>query len=351
MENSEKDPIKWYVLSTIFRRELKVQDDMRHYGIECYIPMTYEVRMRRGRKQRLLMPAVRNLIFAHDTEEGLKEYIKGTREVIYFRKRINGNQREPMSVSDHEMENFIRLTEHVEQNMIYFAPGEIKFHVGDKIKIHGGVFDGVEGILVRLPGKRSKSLVVSIPSVMDVAVTLQPEVIELISNTGEPEKKPSVNVKEQKRKAKTQVNIEEDSKQLFTLAYKKLFACPDKQSHENEYNILMSEMRQLYDLLILRKGYIAQQEGLLSLALYLASIALSKDTEKATKRMEAAMTKLKGTSMLKLRLQMYYALYHPDTELLQQVKQEVASWNRLKASLQQQKILEEIKLIDEMKTK
>ena len=53
--------------------------------------------------------------------------------------------------------------------VIYLPPTEYSMQKGDRVRITGGVFEGVEGIFVRVKGDRR--VVVSIQGVMAVATT------------------------------------------------------------------------------------------------------------------------------------------------------------------------------------
>ena len=52
---------------------------------------------------------------------------------------------------------------------------------GQRIRIIGGVFDGAEGVLLKVKGIRDKRLVVSLPNLLTVAATrIEPEFIQIL---------------------------------------------------------------------------------------------------------------------------------------------------------------------------
>ncbi len=61
------------------------------------------------------------------------------------------------------------LDKSYDQQVIYLPPTEYSMQKGDRVRITGGVFEGVEGIFVRVKGDRR--VVVSIQGVMAVATT------------------------------------------------------------------------------------------------------------------------------------------------------------------------------------
>ena len=322
---STDEAARWYVLSANYRSEVKIRDDLRRLGFDCYLPMRYELKEQRGKKKRLLVPAINGMVFVKSTKSALEEYITTTKLPTYFRMSGIPGRKKPIVVPDRDMENFMRVTQQVEEQLSYFQPDEIKLHVGDKIRVHGGVFDGVEGVLMRVPGKRSKQLVVSIPEISAVAVSLSPEVVELVDQP-----------------ARKSTDIDGDLKHLFTLAYEKQFAPPDRVAQENEYNLLVIELRRTLQRVQPFKGYTAQRQAELALPVYIATKALGLDANEATQRLLSAINSLKATSLLRLRLQLYYALLNPDASLLESVKTRVEEWKKAPLSNQQRLFKEEL---------
>ena len=319
------DAARWYVLSANYRNEMKIRDDLRRLGFNCYLPMRYELKERQGKKKRLLVPAINGMVFVRSSKTTLDDYIATTKLPTFYRMSGIPGQKKPIIVPDRDMENFMRVTQQVEEQLSYFRPDEIKLRVGDKIRVHGGVFDGVEGVLMRVPGKRSKQLVVSIPEISAVAVSLSPEVVELVNQpTGK------------------STDIDADLKHLFTLAYEKQFAPPDRVAQENEYNLLVIELRRTLQRVEPYKGYTAQRQAELALPVYIATKALEQDANEATQRLLSAINSLKATSLLRLRLQLYYALLNPDANLLESVKTRVEEWKKAPLSNQQRLFKDEL---------
>ena len=56
-ENSE-ERIWFSVGCTSPQKELKVRDDVRRYGLQAFVPLTYVVKSQRGQKLRALVPAI-----------------------------------------------------------------------------------------------------------------------------------------------------------------------------------------------------------------------------------------------------------------------------------------------------
>ena len=137
------------------------------------------VRTYAGRKTRQRIPAISNLIFVRASEERVQEVKERTRILQYLCMRQDGRNRR-IIVPDDDMAAFQRVAG-AEEEVLYFRPEEIDFERGDRVRIHGGDFDGVEGIFVKVQGKRNKMVVVTIPTLVSVAtLTFAPELLEKI---------------------------------------------------------------------------------------------------------------------------------------------------------------------------
>lgn len=272
----------WFVLRAVFKKELAVRDALRRSGLRCYVPMRYQVEAQQGHKLRRLVPAITELVFVYGTEEQISEAKAKLRETCYWLTRpvLGKNRREKVIVSDRDMENFIRITEQNEQEVTYFRPDEVSLATGDRIRIHGGAFDGVEGVLVKVKGKREKQLVVSIPDLAVAAVSVKPDVVEVVS---------------QQRPASH--NILGDAKELIRLSTTMLTSPPDKGTSRHEWDLLYREIQGLYQSLQPRKGYIPSTEAQLSLSLLLAERVLGSVNESTLQRCRTAVSRLRPSKL------------------------------------------------------
>ena len=82
-------------------------------------------------------------------------------------------------------------------------------------------------------------------------------------------------------------------------AQRLLFEIPDKYQHENEYYLLLSELRRARERLKTFKGYTPATEAELALPMYLAAVQLQEGIPEAESRLQTAISKLKDTSKLK----------------------------------------------------
>jgi len=289
LANNQRDAQEkfWFVIGSTNRmKELQIRDEARNQGLEAFVPVMYAYQTIRGQKQRRLIPALSGYIFVKATTVELQDFFAKSRYNLFPRKSTFTNKNDFLTVPNHDMENFIAVTECSKEQITYFKPDEIVLQTGDKIRIQGGIYDGREGIVMRIKGKRNKHLVVQIPGVIVAAVELKPDMVSLLPHPTELREKPSK-------------NLDKDRKLVFEIAHRLLFEIPDKYKQEEEYYLLLSELKRGVARISSFKGYVASAEAELALALYLASEALGEEISIAKERLEKAILKLKDSSKLK----------------------------------------------------
>ena len=358
----------WFVLGcTSPRHELKVRDDARRYGLQSFVPLKYEVKNVRGREQRQLVPALSRYIFVRGTLDEVQDYIANAHYIVYIQRSTFSGHKEFLTVPTKAMEDFIAITEHHEEYVTYFSPREIRLNVGDQIRVKGGIYDGREGVIMRVKGKRNHHLVVQIPGILIAAIEMSPEMIEFITpgsghfvTSGRNVTKcPDPGV------TKPSKNIDKDKKLLFDLAHRLLFEIPDKYQNENEYYLLLSEMKRTQARLVTFKGYTPATEAELALPLYMAavksdSVTMGSGTNaahpmgtvvpdpsvtQAESRLRKAIAALKPSSLLRAKCQLYLGVLSHDEALLQQLQTLFATWRKSPLSPNQRTLIDEYALL------
>ena len=282
----EDNEIRWYAVGcTSSMKELKVRDDIRNYGLEAFVPLKYEIKTIKHQKHRALVPAIPGLMFAKGTLEELKEYIQDhSHYPVYLRKSTFSNKEDYLTVRTKEMEEFIAVTEDNEAHITYFRPEEINLQAGDRIRVKGGLYDGKEGIVMRIKGKRNKHLVVQIPGMLVAAIEMAPELVEPQQDAVT--EKPSR-------------DVEGDKKLLFDYAHRVLFEINGRYKEDAEYYLLMSEIKRAKARLATFKGFTPATEAELALPMFMAAAVLGEDIEPSKERLNKAITRLKDSSKLK----------------------------------------------------
>ncbi len=160
--------LSWFAMSATFGRELKAKEYLEGKNVECFVPMRWSiVADRRNNKTRQLVPAIKNLIFAHTTKERIQELKRGVSYLQYLTCNANGC-RVPIVVPDGQMQQFIAVCETHDDKLTYLSPEEINLSEGTRVRIVGSTFDGVEGIFVKVKNKRKKRVVVQVQGIAAV---------------------------------------------------------------------------------------------------------------------------------------------------------------------------------------
>ena len=161
--------LNWYTLRITYGRELALQEYLNSEGIENFIPMHYEYTIKNERRVRKLVPAVHNLVFVRSSRsciDAIKESRSATLPIRYIMDR---EYHRPIIVPDSQMRNFMAV-----------EPSELNIRKGTRVRITGGLFEGVEGEFVRV--RNDRRVVVTIEGVMAVATTfVHPSLVEPVT--------------------------------------------------------------------------------------------------------------------------------------------------------------------------
>ena len=229
------------------------------------------------------------------SDEQLKEYIEDHANFpVYLRKSTFSNKEDYLTVRTKEMEEFIAVTEDNEAHITYFRPEEINLQAGDRIRVKGGLYDGKEGIVMRIKGKRNKHLVVQIPGMLVAAIEMAPELVEMAPKKEDGRCKMDDVVNEKPSK-----DVEGDKKLLFDYAHRVLFEINGRYKEDAEYYLLMSEIKRAKARLATFKGFTPATEAELALPMFMAAAILGEDIEPSKERLNKAITRLKNSSKLK----------------------------------------------------
>lgn len=173
------DPKIWFPMRVTYSREMKVKGELDRLGIENFVPMTYKVMdAETDSPHRELMPAINNLIFVHSTQKRISE-LKMKNEVLeplrYMMDHTSGKESEIMTVPDRQMENFMRVASMTDDSVMFLDNETIVGKEGKRVKIMGGAFEGVTGVIRRV--KRCKRVVVELEGIASVAIAFVPAVL------------------------------------------------------------------------------------------------------------------------------------------------------------------------------
>ena len=184
---TEEGPKAWFPMRVTYQREMKVKAELDRLGIECFVPMRYKVLESRKtlagdspddgdtELRRELVPAINNLIFVHSSQERISE-LKMTNEMLeplrYMLDRTASREHAIMTVSDRQMENFMRVASKTDDSVMFLDEETVVGKEGKRVEIMGGPFEGVTGVIKRV--KRCKRVVVELEGIASVAIAFVP---------------------------------------------------------------------------------------------------------------------------------------------------------------------------------
>lgn len=179
-KSNDIDDVVWFAVSSPHRRELKAKKLLDDHHIENFIPMRYEVVESRKGKERILTPAIHNLIFAKTSRRILQQLKTGIPYIQYKTRPENGRN-VPIVVPDSQMEQFIAVCRSQDDRLVYLQPEEINLRKGVRVKILGGAFDGVEGVFVEMKGRQERRVVVLVEGLAAVVMAeISPDLIQVL---------------------------------------------------------------------------------------------------------------------------------------------------------------------------
>ncbi len=160
-ENREE----WFALRVTYSRELKVKAQLDAIGIESYVPMHFETRTRNGQPRKVWAPLIHNLLFVRASALRLRS-LKSTTDlpIRYIMDRASGS---PAVIPERQMRDFMAVVATCDAHVEIVPPQSIELSRGDRVRVTGGPFAGIEGRYIRHKG-HSKVAV----AVRDIATAL-----------------------------------------------------------------------------------------------------------------------------------------------------------------------------------
>ena len=175
---ADKDSEIWYAMRATYRREPDAMRLLEKENFGCFVPMQYKISIKKGKKIRVLVPVVHNLLFVHARPSELKRVKSQVAYLQYITDTRNGQK---IIIPDNEMQRFIAVAGSYSDHLLYFQPDELNLSKGTKVRITGGDFEGQEGIFLKVKGARDRRVVIAIQGVIAVAMTtIHPNLIEVI---------------------------------------------------------------------------------------------------------------------------------------------------------------------------
>lgn len=166
---------KWFALRITYQRELKAKEELDRLGVENFLPMRrVRERGRLGRFVWVERPAFHNYLFVRSTQAVIDRIKTFHLPWIRYVIRTVEGRREILTVPEKQMRHFIAVAGSEADGVLYLDGEAPELGLGDRVRVTGGLFEGVEGTCLRLPGHRNCRVVVRIEGVAAVATASIP---------------------------------------------------------------------------------------------------------------------------------------------------------------------------------
>lgn len=182
-QKADRGEKMWYVMRA-YKKEKTAEEKLNEINdIEYFIPKHYVTRTYHGKVKKELVPIMASIIFVHASRIRIEELKKAYPFFQYIVWNTHDGNKKFIIVPDKQMNDFITVASQYEQDIIFYKPEDIKFEKGTKVRVHGGIFDGIEGTFIKVAGKRRRRVVIIIDNIAAVAAAeIIPEYIELITD-------------------------------------------------------------------------------------------------------------------------------------------------------------------------
>ena len=168
------DMANWYVMLTKPRQEKAVRTELLTFGVEFYLPTTTDFHYYgHGRKKKIESPVLPSMVFVHVEAEDRFAIISNLKHDVRY--MVDRTTNSSMVVSDKQMNDFMRIC-----NVPEVKLENVDFAIGDKVTITGGQFDGLQGVVSRVNGK--KRFVIVLDGLANLAVDLPAGQLEELIN-------------------------------------------------------------------------------------------------------------------------------------------------------------------------
>lgn len=177
MRRYGKKDVLWYVLFAPYGKLKHAKPFLEAAQIDYFYPEQYMPQTdKHGRQiKSALQPLLGNYMFVKSSKEALEPVIQEIKERLHLTSdlfyRYLGDK-QIIVVPEEQMTNFIAVAGNQKEQIMYLSNEEVHLEKGTKVKITGGVFEGVEGIFLKIKG--NKRVIVSIPNLFSVATAYVP---------------------------------------------------------------------------------------------------------------------------------------------------------------------------------
>ncbi|MBQ0047176.1 MAG: UpxY family transcription antiterminator [Prevotellaceae bacterium] len=177
--------MNWFLLKTHSASTvLSFRDKFRDAGLEVYLPTIQKVENTRYGDKVVEKPVMFSYIFMRSEEGRVVEFEQKYRPkltAIWRKSKSKMDQKRLLVIPDKQMQMFMQTVGQYQNEVPFLQPSNDMLEKGDKVRIIGGPFEGVEGILLSQQGKDGGRILVRISDVLAVpTLEIEPQMIEVL---------------------------------------------------------------------------------------------------------------------------------------------------------------------------
>lgn len=177
-----EDQIAWYAMRVSYCREMLVKKYLDAASITNFVPMRWATVQQKGCSRKILEPIIHNLLFIRESKLCIDRLKSTVLQSLRYIMHSEGGAKYPIVVADEDMARFIAVSNTNDEKLLYLQPEDlVQFEHGDRVRITGGVFEGVEGICQKINGSKYRRVIVNIEGVVGMAILgIHPILLEKI---------------------------------------------------------------------------------------------------------------------------------------------------------------------------
>ena len=169
----------WFARRATYGRNIKAKSILEEKGIEVFVPMQYTIVVRNGKRKKLLMPVIKDLIFVHTTKASIQS-AKADIPFLYYITRPSQGKNIPLIVPDYQMKCFCDIASSDNDDVLFLVGDDCSIEKGARVRVVEGQFVGNEGYFMRVKGMRNRRFVVVLDNIIAVSVEIPSQFVELI---------------------------------------------------------------------------------------------------------------------------------------------------------------------------
>lgn len=174
----------WYAVKVFYNRVFLLESALQQEGFGCYVPCRkIETEDEHGQvivRREQLIPSL--LFFRSNPRQAREIQRRYADRIFLYTEKDAERLSRPAPIPDHEMQIFILVTSAGDRGLKDVTKEISGYKVGQKVRITGGMFKGVEGYIQRI--KHNRRLLVAIKGVCVVATSyIEPAYIERIEDS------------------------------------------------------------------------------------------------------------------------------------------------------------------------